>query len=345
MSQLFARSLAQSQPVATGLLAAAVSREHLANAYLLTGDNLADKKEIALSLAAFLNCAGGEGDSSCFSRGETPKSGCQNCRWIGEEKHPQALQTLAGPEARSKIPVEKARELSAELAKTSSYARVVVLEDASEEVFHRPAANALLKTIEEPRTVNSAPVVFLLFARQADSVLTTIVSRCQVVPILAPGGSLIGPLGALGKGDRGLVKVLTECAGEEERERLGRLAGLPFFEWTRKSFAETAEGRLPHRVPPAVAVLELSAYLYDTVGKDGDFHLAVDCAVLTEVEIIGTRATSRPILSHYLSRLLTLSETAKARLSHYVSRKSAFESFAFEWNKARESLTTGIIAG
>ncbi|MBK9145665.1 MAG: hypothetical protein IPM23_24595 [Candidatus Melainabacteria bacterium] len=341
MLQLFARSLTQSQPVATGLLGAAATRSHLANAYLLTGDNLADKKAIAISLAAFLNCAGADGQSSCFSRGETPASGCQNCRWIAEEKHPQALQSLAGAEARSKIPVERARELSAELAMTSSYGRVVVLEDASEEVFHRPAANALLKTIEEPRTVNSAPVVFLLFARQADSVLATIVSRCQVVPILAPGGSLVGPLGALEQGRAGLVKDLTENAGEEERERLGRLAGLPFFEWSRKSFSGSADGRLPHRVPPSVAVLELAAYLYDTVGKDGDFYLAVDCAVLTEVEIIGTRAMSRPILSHYLSRLLTLSETAKARLSHYVSRKSAFESFAFEWNKARECLTTG----
>src|SRR5262249_46335007 len=105
---------------------------------------------------------------------------CQNCRWIIKNEHPQAIISLSA-EATSKsgkIPVEKARSIGEELTKTSPYIRVVVIADADQDSFHRPAANALLKTIEEPRTAS----IFLLFADAVELVLPTVVSRTQVIP-------------------------------------------------------------------------------------------------------------------------------------------------------------------
>lgn len=319
--------------MAASLIEAAVKRSRLANAYLLIGDNLDDKKKMALSLAAYLNCTGNGDNSSCFSLGKLLEASCQNCRWICLEKHPQALHILSVDFQKTKISVEKARELSLELAKTSSYSRVIIVEDASEAVFHRPAANALLKTIEEAGSRGTGQSIFLLFARSVDNVLATIVSRCQVIPVLAEPGSLAGQLGSILKGG-------TRPRSQEEEEIFQALSSQPFFEWTRKYFASGSLSALkrPFRATSTRCAVELADYLFEIVGKDGDGALAIDCAVFMEVEIIGTRAITVPILSHYLRRVLTLSETAKQRLIHYVSRKSVFESFLFEWNQAREEL-------
>ena len=47
-----------------------------------------------------------------------PRVFCQNCRWILEQKHPQAWIMLSSDDTKSgKIPVEKARKLCDELAK------------------------------------------------------------------------------------------------------------------------------------------------------------------------------------------------------------------------------------
>ena len=62
------------------------------------------------------------------------------------------------------------------LAPVRASSKVYVLDDVG--MLRGTAANALLKTIEEP----PAGVVFILIARTVASVLPTIVSRCQVIP-------------------------------------------------------------------------------------------------------------------------------------------------------------------
>ncbi len=135
--------------------------------------------------AAYLNCTNlaANNDRACHLSGIPEKDQCVNCKWINEEKHPQAWLILASDPGKSrKIPVEKARLLSDELSKHSEFFRVVIVEDASQEAFHRPSANALLKTIEDP----GARCLFFLFANREDDVLPTVVSRCQVIPMQSP---------------------------------------------------------------------------------------------------------------------------------------------------------------
>ncbi len=191
---IFEPELCRRQPTATTILRSAIERQRLANAYLLLGRAKSDKWSIARQVALYLNCSSGARDAgfSCATRpAKAPgqasglTDACQSCRWITEEKHPQAWLLLTGEGEKSgRIPVARARQVGYELARTSPYQRVVVIPEAGQEIFHRPAANALLKTIEEA----AAGSLFFLFAPAAEDVLATVVSRCQLLPVLAPGG-------------------------------------------------------------------------------------------------------------------------------------------------------------
>ena len=170
VANFFDPVLASRQALPTAFLSAAVLKGRLAHAYLFSGRASHDADQLATELAAYLNCTRRD-------RLTTPQDGfskeqlscqmyfagkyldkvaplfCQNCRWINERKHPQALVKLDSEGSKSgRISVEKARLLTGELAKESSFTRVIVIEDANQEIFHRPAANAILKTMESPRT-------------------------------------------------------------------------------------------------------------------------------------------------------------------------------------------------
>lgn len=332
--------------MATSLFASAVEKDSLAHAFLLTGEDLHDKELLAIQMAEFLNCTGtARGTRGACARFLEPKDQCQNCRWIGEKKHPQAFVLVTVDEegvkggSTTKITVEKARQLSAELARTSSYKRVVLVEDASEEVLHRPAANALLKTIEEPR----ASCFFFLFVRSSEQVLATVVSRCQVIPIRSTAEKLKGPLAKISEGGGNLVKqhvALSAADGEQLARQVSTIAKLKFFDWSRRASTQATHSKRIYRMREAVAeALELSGVLADLV-KDDDSNpqAVIDAAVLTEVEIIGSCAASVPLISRYLCFLLASAEQAKLRIEGYVSKKAAIDSFVFEWIDVRQRL-------
>jgi hypothetical protein len=296
MSRIFDQSLHSRQSIAVRMFEAALERGHLAHAYLLTGRADADKWAIAREIACYLNCQSPDRDraGSCvirFEGQELPPSSCANCRWITQDQHPQAFLKLEGEGTKTgRIPVEKARALSDELAKTAQCFRVIVVPDATEGIFHRPAANALLKTIEEP----GSDCLFLLFAPAQEEVLTTIVSRCQVIPILQMGA------------DAPSAELPAELA--EHSQDLTNLCG--------------ATATLP-------GTIEWLHRLQDLAGTDIDTSkLIIDTIVNDEINRLKDSASGDPELSLYLRKLLTLAETAKNQVEHYVQAKHALEVFA-----------------
>ncbi|HMP50228.1 MAG TPA: hypothetical protein PKD05_01595 [Candidatus Melainabacteria bacterium] len=344
-SLIFKPVLEEEQVLATRLLGTAVEQSRLANAYLLVGDNREAKLDLAKQVAAYLNCSSTERDTrgSCFRNLSEVTGFCQNCRWISEGKHPQAwLELMPREGASTKIPVEQARLLSEEFTKTSGYKRVAVIYEASQDVFHRPSANALLKTIEEPRGNG----VFFLFARSEDNVLRTIVSRCQVVPVIMPGKRLVGPLNRLldrSAYSSGLANLFSELK-EDESELVGvlkELSTLPFFEWSRNLARGGAKKACAHPTT-GVEALEFVESSLGIIGQGDNVELLVDVVYLTELEIIGTMAIDSPILTDYLNELLRLCEETKWRISKYVGKKSVFESFAFQWIELRQSLSYSV---
>jgi DNA polymerase-3 subunit delta' len=116
----------------------------------------------------------------CSNRGEAPCGRCVSCQRARQEQHPDLA--LVRPLESTQIRIEQVRELAAELALTAHQGgyKVAILSPADS--MNRFAANALLKTLEEP----IGGTLLILVASQPSRLPATILSRCQRVRIRAP---------------------------------------------------------------------------------------------------------------------------------------------------------------
>lgn len=117
----------------------------------------------------------------CARPTEAPCGQCSACRHSGHRQHPDLL-SIAPQGTSAQIRVEQVRELSADLSLTAHQGgyKVGVLSPA--DGMNRFAANALLKTLEEP----PARTLLVLVASVPSRLPATIVSRCQRLRIGAP---------------------------------------------------------------------------------------------------------------------------------------------------------------
>lgn len=128
------------------------------NVLLLEGGSREQREELGLFWAALLNCSSGD-----------PCGDCPTCRQIGQESY-RDLYIFRGEQ--DTIKVDDVRPLRQVLAdKPYEAYRVVLFSEAQELTV--PAANALLKSLEEPLSGN----VFVLLAPQRHLLLSTLVSR------------------------------------------------------------------------------------------------------------------------------------------------------------------------
>jgi DNA polymerase-3 subunit delta' len=117
----------------------------------------------------------------CEQRGAAPCGSCRGCRRVGARQHPDLI--WIGPEENSRqLRIEQVRELGEALALTSHAGgyKVGILTPA--DLLNRFAANALLKTLEEP----AARTLLILVATQPSKLPPTVLSRCQRVRVPAP---------------------------------------------------------------------------------------------------------------------------------------------------------------
>lgn len=113
---------------------------------------------------------------------DPPCDRCEDCRRVAAGTHPDLLRTTPMEDSQS-IRVEQVRELCAELALTShggAGATVAIIIPA--EAMNVNAANALLKTLEEPR----AGVTLVLVSSMPSRLPATVRSRCQRLAVAAP---------------------------------------------------------------------------------------------------------------------------------------------------------------
>lgn len=152
------------QPRVRDFLATAASEGRLSHAYLFVGAPGSGKHEAAEALAKCIVCPNG-GDASC-----------DECRRVAHHTHPDVH--WYAPASATGYLVDQVREViaDAQLAPMRAPSKVYILERV--ELLRGTAANALLKTLEEP----PSGVTFILCGRTVASLLATIVSRCQVVP-------------------------------------------------------------------------------------------------------------------------------------------------------------------
>lgn len=144
----------------------AVARDDVPHALLFTGPESVGKMTLARVLTATLFCTGTENARPCGT--------CLACRKLDSGNHPDFL--LVTPETRGgslKIDQIRAVERFLALTPNESAHKVALIEGFGQATTG--AANALLKTLEEP----PAYAHLFLLAQDADLLLPTIVSRSQ----------------------------------------------------------------------------------------------------------------------------------------------------------------------
>lgn len=148
-------------------ICAQMAANKLPHALMFAGPKGIGKRHLAEGLAHLLLClAPIEG---------TPCRKCRGCQLNHAHTHPDFL--VLEPEENSKaIKVDQVRQLTESLGKTAQQNgyKVVVLETA--EAMNLNAANALLKSLEEP----AKNTLLILVSHTPSAVLPTIRSRCQL---------------------------------------------------------------------------------------------------------------------------------------------------------------------
>lgn len=152
------------QPKVRDFLRSVVNRNAIGQSYLFTGPAGSNKTLAAYALAQAVVCEQG----GCGS--------CDACKRVLKRSHPDVR--YFEPEGAGGYLVEQIREIVGDvnLAPIQAKRKVYIIDRV--DLLGVQAANAFLKTLEEP----PEHVVMILLGRTQTSVLPTIVSRCQVVP-------------------------------------------------------------------------------------------------------------------------------------------------------------------
>lgn len=154
--------------------AALTQQPRHAHAYLLSGITGIGKRRFANSFAARLLCLSPAHGMACGS--------CRSCALRRAGSHPDFLEVAPEEEGKA-IRVDAIRQLSEFLAQTAQQGgrKVILLQPA--EAMNLNAANALLKSLEEP----AGDAHLLLVSDQPSRLLPTIRSRCLVQTLPSPG--------------------------------------------------------------------------------------------------------------------------------------------------------------
>ena len=181
MAELFADLI--GQPQAVRLLTAALERHRLAPAYLFVGAEGVGRRLAALRLLEGVLAGGTAGSLSLRRR--LAEGNHPDLLWVeptyqhqgrlvkASEAEEQGISRRTPPQLR----LEQVREVSRFLARrpVEGDRSLVVLETA--EAMAEAAANALLKTLEEP-----GHGLLILLTAAPERLLSTIRSRCQPIP-------------------------------------------------------------------------------------------------------------------------------------------------------------------
>ena len=151
---------------AVQFLQRALEHGSLSHAYLIIGPPQVGKRTLATEFARAINC---QGDSR-------PCGQCRSCQLTVSGHHPD-IQTIRGAGTKGAIQVDQIRSIRREASLSSVEGRHRVYIICNMEMATEGAANALLKTLEEP----PRHVIFLLTAEAEELLAPTIVSRCQML--------------------------------------------------------------------------------------------------------------------------------------------------------------------
>ncbi|MBU6211208.1 MAG: DNA polymerase III subunit delta' [Gammaproteobacteria bacterium] len=151
----------------------AIAQDRLSHALLITASPGQGGEWLAYWLAASFHC-----EQTLEHR---PCGSCRSCRRVIADEQPDCL-VLRPIEESKEIRVDQVRDLTAELSLTAYGAGRKVAIVSPAEKLNRAAANALLKTLEEPTRGS----VLILVSGEAKRLPPTVQSRCTRIRIAPP---------------------------------------------------------------------------------------------------------------------------------------------------------------
>ena len=154
---------------AVELLQGHLTNQRTRHAYLIIGPQGVGRRTLALRLAQALNC-------TQLVEPAIPCGECRACRLIEKMQHPD-FSVIQADEAGRALKVDQIRDLQHTLSLApyeTNYKIALILRF---EEANPNAANALLKTLEEP----PPHVIMLLTASDSEALLPTIISRCELI--------------------------------------------------------------------------------------------------------------------------------------------------------------------
>lgn len=161
--QRFSEVIGQEHVVKT--LTNAISSGIISHAYLFSGPRGSGKTTIARLLAKALNCENRKEGTA------EPCNKCSSCLEIAENRAIDLIEI----DAASHRGIDEIRELKdgIQFAPTKSKYKVFIIDESHQ--LTKEAANALLKTLEEP----PSHAIFILATTEVYKMIPTIISRCQ----------------------------------------------------------------------------------------------------------------------------------------------------------------------
>ena len=202
------------QEVAKKLLSGALAENRLAQSLLFYGPDGVGKEMAAIELAKAINCQGSQDDPLALdfdklslTAQKKPCGTCNSCKKIAAYQHPDFIYVFPVPHPQTEsdkrklseeigeylkeksekpyiqprfekavaISIDDIRELQAKVALLPYEGKRKVAVVCNAEAMTTEAANAFLKTLEEP----SPTTHFILLTDRPNYLLPTIVSRCQ----------------------------------------------------------------------------------------------------------------------------------------------------------------------
>ncbi len=265
------------------LISAAHSRGRLAHAFLISGAHGCGKENLAARVIQLVNDSGKSGGFDLFGEAivvATPPLDALESGWV----------RIIRPRMKSRrIGVDEIRDLeqTLHLAAPGGACKVGVITEADR--MNDQAANAFLKTLEEP----PQNTLLLLLTANPQRLLPTVISRCTRLPLL--GGQAL-----LANGGAELVAALNAAAARGFGTPVAALHLKAAFAAFLAEFREAAEA-----TAKAAEKEEVAAYRDTTDGKwlkdREDFHKAA-----AEAEYLDARNRLFDVLMAWMADLLRL---------------------------------------
>lgn len=309
-----------------------IKADRLPHALLLSGPAGLGKLDFARLLAQFLLCENPTTEHACGH--------CQGCHLFAAGTHPD-FQAIQPEEEGKELTIGQIRELLSWQTLTPQYgrARVVIIEPADR--MNQNAANALLKTLEEP----AQNALILLVTAHSASLLPTIRSRCQQLSFAIPSRDISLPWLAEQLTDKALAE-LTLAISDGAPLRAASLARSGGLELRTDLFADF-EGFLQGKTEPVLLASQwLKLPLIEAFSTLHGWH--VDMARL-KIDVNTTQLNNPDLrkrlqvlseqvdLTHLLQRQVQLQEAMK-RMRGHPNIQLLLEEMLLSWSSANEKL-------